>query len=118
LGTIIKSKPLPNISDSFIQNVRVIFDKIEIVNKFNQYFVDIGSDLASKIPPTKVDISSYLKGNFSSSFSLYFTDAMEIISVVSSLQNKSSAGHDSIPVNIMKSSILHIAEPIAKLINC
>jgi len=70
LGTVIKSKPLPNIFDSYIQNGRVITDKTEIVNKCNQYFVDIGSDLASKIPPTKVNISTYLKGNFSSSFSL------------------------------------------------
>ena len=29
-----------------------------------------------------------------------------------------SAGYDSIPMNILKSSIFHIAEPIAKLINC
>jgi len=43
---------------------------------------------------------------------------MEIMSVVSSLQNKSSAGYDSIPADIMKSYILHIAEPMAKLINC
>jgi len=82
LVTVIKSKPLINIADSYIHNGSVITDKIEIVNKFNQYFIDIGSELASKIAATKVDISSYLEGNFLSSFSLYFTDAMEIISVV------------------------------------
>ena len=48
---------------------------------------------------------------------MFPTDATEIIRIVSEFKNKFSAGFDEIPLNILKSSIVHVAEPISKLIN-
>jgi hypothetical protein len=48
---------------------------------------------------------------------LYPTCAAEVIEIVSNFKNKWSAGVDSIPINIVKASIVYIAEPISKIIN-
>ena len=51
------------------------------------------------------------------SFALYPTDANEIVNIVLNFTNKNSFGIDGIPVDIMKSSIYHIADPICSIIN-
>ena len=58
-----------------------------------------------------------MKGNFINSFGLVETDASEIVSVVKSLKTKTSAGHDNIPVDIMKLTINQTASVLAKIVN-
>ena len=106
-----------DIVGSFIVDGVTITDKNEIVEKFNEYFVNIGSQLAASIQPSNLHFSNYLKQTYMNSFVLFPTNAMEVINIVSALQNKQSFGFDCIPVNIMKSSISYIAEPIAVIIN-
>ena len=54
LNTLIKkSKQSPTYPESFDDNGKCISDKNVAVNKFNQYFVNIGVDLANKIPVPK-----------------------------------------------------------------
>ena len=118
LGNLVKNKPAKRIPDSFIVNGNLITDKIKIVNKFNDYFLNIGTELASKIPSTSVNIFKFLKRNSENFCSLYFTDAQEIKHIVSKLPSKMSFGYDNIPISIVKYSIAHIAEPLAKIINC
>ena len=52
------------------------------------------------------------------SFVLFPTDSTEVMNIVNCLKNKSSSGVDDIPVTILKSSIFHIAKPLAAIINC
>ena len=117
LGSILNTNQGCEIANCFTDNGVEITDKYEIVNKFNDYFVNIGSRLASAIPNSKTHFSTYLNASTCNSFCLFPTDAAEIIGIVSELKNKWSAGFDNIPVNIMKSSINHIAESISRLIN-
>ena len=108
---------------------REITDKNEIVERFNDYFVNLGSRLASSIPTSATSFADYLKSPNPNFFVNYPTNAAEIIDIVSNLSSKCrlrrsagwsagwSAGCDTIPVNIMKVSIRHIAEPLSELIN-
>src|ERR1051325_5469376 len=105
-----KSSPKNMVSSFTVDGVK-IDNKIEIVEKFNEYFVGIGSKLASSIPNASKPFHAYLNSLSMNSFSLYSTDANEIIKIVSDFQNKTSSGFDDIPVNI-------IAEPISQIINC
>ena len=66
----------------------------EIVEKFNTYFVNLGSHLASSIHNVSTKFSSYLKAPSPSSFFLYSTDADEIVKIVKKFQNKQSFGVD------------------------
>ena len=117
LGNIIKTQSCKNSIDSFSINGIEIRDKNEIANKLNDYFVNIGSQLAALIPAATVNFSTYLKDQYMNSFCLFATDANEIIDIASNLKNKKSAGYDQIPVNVMKSTIYPIAEPISNIIN-
>ena len=47
-------------NDEIIDNNRNITDKHIITNKFNSYYVNIGSNLASKIKPVKSSHYDYL----------------------------------------------------------
>ena len=101
----------------FTLNGVTITDKIEIVENLNQYFVNIGSQLAASIQPAHSQFSDYLKPTNINSFMFFPTSSTEVINIVSNFQNKQSFGFDNIPVNIMKSSISYVAEPIAAIIN-
>ena len=92
-------------------------DKAEIVQKFNEYFVSIGSRLAATIPASPVSFSDHLTSPNLYDFALYETSPNEIIEIVDKLKNKWSSGFDNIPVTILKASIFKIAEPISRLIN-
>ena len=91
----------------------------DIVEHFNDYFVNIGTRLAEAIHSPSTDFTSYLDKTLKTtdSFVLHPTDAWEIIRIVNGFAGKSSCGVDGLPVNLMKECIVHIAEPLSALIN-
>ena len=117
IGDLTGKAQRENISDSFTVNGITITDKREIVEKLNDYFVNIGRLLATSIQPSPLHFSDYIKKTYLNSLVFFPTDASEVINIVSSFKNKESFGFDNIPVNIMKSSICFIAEPISAIIN-
>ena len=56
-------------TESFVDNGKIISDKNAIVQKFNDFFVNIGPTLASKIQSTNTNRSrAYLCGDYPDSF--------------------------------------------------
>ena len=105
IGKLIKSEAGLDTFTSFTDDHgQQITDKNEIANKFNDYFVNIGSRLAATIPLSNTSFSTYLRNNYPDSICMYPTDANEITYIVSKFDNKVSYGHDCIPVTIMKES--------------
>jgi len=88
-----------------------------MAKSFNEYFSNIGPLLAKKIQKTDVNCLSFLKGDFKNAFAIFDTTPHEIIYISNSLTNKSSAGHDNIPLDIMKFCISYIAQPISIIVN-
>jgi hypothetical protein len=103
--------------DSFNSSNGKITDKNEVVEKFNEYFANIGPTLANKIPKATVTHESFLEGSFKKSFSLFLTSPEEIIDVVNNLTTKKSAGYDDISTEIIKLAIPYVANPISCLAN-
>jgi len=68
LGKILNKNEGSKIVDCFTDNGVEITDKNEIVNKFNDYFVNIGCRLASAIPNSVNHFSSYLNTPTCNSF--------------------------------------------------
>ena len=90
----------------------------QIANKFNEYFTNVGSNLAAKIPNSKVSQTEFSESTQkNNTFALFLTDPGEIINISDTLNNKTSFGHDEIPVDIMKVAIRQIASIMSKLIN-
>jgi len=117
LGRLVNKNNHRNISFDFKVNGNSCADPTTIVNTFNEYFSNVGKNLASKIPVSTPSHVSYLKGSYSSSFALYPTSVHEIIDVTKQLPNKKSSGFDEITVDILKQSIISIAEPLTLIVN-
>ena len=88
------------------------------MQKFNDFFVNIGPTLASKIQPSNTNHKHYLCGdNYPRLFCSIFNNSPGSNKATNELANKTSAGYDNISVNFIKKIILHIAAPLSTLIS-
>ena len=99
----------------------IINDKVEtshhvIANKFNQYFTNIGNDLAEKIPHTETDPVAYIKSSIPESIYLSDVDSTEVVKIIKSLKN-ASAGSDGVHAKIVKESYALYVEPLVHILN-
>ena len=87
----------------FDNDKNLISDQKNIANKFNEYFVNVGSNIENNIPKTHGDFKSYLnKIKSSKSFFLHATGPLEIDKIIDTLDLNKSTGPNSIPVHILK----------------
>ena len=75
-------------------NQSISTDKSIILNKFNDYFVNVGPTLASKLLPEPVDITDHIKNSCSNSMFHDSTDANEVCQVINTLKLINSKGID------------------------
>ena len=94
----------------------MISDPIIIANKFNQYFANIGSTLADKIP-SATHFNSYLSNPVDSVFSFHTVTEENISHIINKLKNKVSYGHDSISSIMIKRAHEPLIKPLTLLIN-
>ena len=117
LNRIINKNKNVDVLDNFVKDGMNVTNSVDIVNNFNEFFTNIGCKLAAAVPSSNSHYSSFMDGSYPNSFSLYLTNADEILSIVSGLKSKTSAGYDCIPVNVMKHSIISVCQPLACIIN-
>ena len=91
-----------------------ISDPKEIANLFCKYFTNIGPNLASKIPASEKLHSSFLPPKLVNSIFLEVASEEEICGTC---RSATAAGHDSIPMNLIKDSIDKMIFPITSIIN-
>ena len=101
----------------FEQDGRVVSDPDDIVAKFNDFFVNIGKNISSKIPSSLAPFSSFLKNPISSFFTFDSCDPDEIVNIVKNFSGKDSFGYDMIPTSLVKCCINQISEPLSALVN-
>ena len=104
------SKKKSNITKIKFKNNN-IEDPKEIANVFNSYFSTIGENLAKNIPSSNKHFSSFLGQPNPNSIYFNPTTKYEITDIVTSLNNKQSAGHDDISNLILKSIITFYCRP-------
>ena len=95
-------------------NIKLLFtqyisDSKIIANSFNNYFINIGSSLASSIK-SENDPLLYFQTNKKSIY-IPEIDKSEIESIISSINNLSS-GYDELPASIMKQCIGSYIDPL------
>lgn len=94
---------------SLILNDHQIHNKSEIATKLNDFFTNVGTDLAEKIPPSNVSCKTYLS-ECNSEMSYTELTFEELRKACSSLKSNKSPGIDEIGVNIVK-QVYDIIEP-------
>ena len=77
----------------------------EIVEKFDQYFTQVGPNLVNKIPSTNATFYSYLPKPVMHSIFVSFTNATEVEKIANQLENKMCIGYDGIRLDIIKKSL-------------
>ena len=85
IKNVINQNKSKKISDQFILNNKKITDPNEIANGFNDYSVNIGPTLASKIKSEGLSYRSFLHNDLYESFFLEPTNEVEIVNIISHL---------------------------------
>jgi len=105
--------------DELLINGKITNDKFQMANKFNEYFVKVGSELASKIPSVSGDFRKYINNAQTSIESIFVqpTDPTEIANIVNNFKSNKSPGFDDIRPSVVKNIIQTIAQPLADIFN-
>ena len=90
-------------------------DVQQIANAFNNYFTEIGPNLASKII-SRVNPMSYISSSIENSMFLPYIDETEISTIIKNIKN-SSPGWDNIPPVLLKSCIISYIKPLTYIVN-
>ena len=74
----------------FVLNNKIMSEKLEIANKFNEFFVNVGPNLAKNIEvcDRNIDVLNYLQNRNSMSMFLKSVSEGEVIKVVNSFKGK------------------------------
>ena len=98
-------------------NDETIDDPQQMATKFNEYFTNIGPNLANNIPASAKRPSDFLKGNFPNSMFLMPTNEFEVSDVISNLKNSKGKGFDNIPISLIKGCNAEFSSILAYLNN-
>jgi hypothetical protein len=91
---------------------------VVIANKFNEYFVNVGPNLAKGIRKNdKISFEKYLKGNNRESMFAETVTEYEILTEIDRLSSNKSAGHDNISAKMIKTINQEICKPLSHIFN-
>ena len=115
----INTNPVDNANcfSSLNVNNKINTNPVDIANCFNDYFSNTGSKFAEKIFPSKYDHLHYLKCSNPVSIFIKPTSTIEILNLISTLNNNKSSGPFSIPTDIFKMTGNIMASPLTEIIN-
>ena len=119
LGNIIcKNKDKhSNINQIKLDN-KIVNDPMKITTAFNNYFCNIGKDLASKFDNiTDNDHSKFMKEKQNQSMYMHKTNSNEIINLINKLDTKKASGHDEFSAKFLKLCKPYISEQLSEIFN-
>ena len=115
---ISKSKQVSCIPKCFKANNLEVSESKDIANGFNNFFVNVGPNLAKSIPDCEgKSFYDYMVNNVQSSVFMQPTCESEINNIIRIFQNKTSSGHDGISMNVVKAIAQYIAKPFSHICN-
>ena len=113
---ISKKKTSTSCSRFYLNDERHVTNNKEVIaNKFNDFFVNVGPNLAEKIPTTDKSPTYLMERNLNSMAVLPVTES-EVISIIKNLKH-SSPGWDSISVDIVKNTYSIFIQPLTYIMN-
>ena len=110
-----KSKKCNNkFSKSLYINKEEITDKNIIAETFNNFFINAGSNLADKIPPSSTSFESYLP-NVTTALSENVLSEKEFKHAFFTLKANKSAGYDNLHVKVIRSMHHELEIPLMNI---
>ncbi len=108
-----------NLPKYFVINDIENYNMDEVASSFNQFFVDVGPELAKNIPnpgPGGVYMDKLIERNPHSVF-LKAVEENEIINIVKKCKNKTSTDCNGIDMSLIKQVIEGVSKPLAHICN-
>lgn len=105
-----------NYPEYFIDNSKIISDEEDIVNRFNNFFVNIGPELAKEIKMVNEPLENLIETNPKSMF-LTPTDENELLKIIKACSNKTSQDHNGIDMRTVKYVGEAITKPLTHICN-
>ena len=105
-----------NLPNNLKINKKSITDEKIIADKFNEFFINIGSNLAAKIPPSNVNFDSYLPHLCTTLAEKSVTEE-ELKRAFFSLRPNKTLGYDNINVNVVKKIYEELKTPLMRIFN-
>ena len=95
----------------------MISDPLEIANYFNEYFVNVGPNLAKKIPESPMNFKSYLDETNCNSLFLDAILESEVAKEIGQLKVTKSGGYDEMSPKVIRGISNHIVKPLTHIYN-
>ncbi len=113
-----KTKKKKTFPDTFFDGEDQITDKLEIANKFNVFFTNIGRNLANKIKyPGNKCFKNFITNKYTSHFTISMTDKETVIKIINDMKPKSSCGIDGLSMKLLKMTKEVFTELLLIIIN-
>ena len=113
-----RSKQVKSFPQFFREDGIIIDSKLEIANRFNKFFINIGPKLAQNIDvPLNKHFSDYLKTQCNHRFRFEMVDERNVSRIIEQMTPKTSCGHDNISMKLFKSLKNILLEPLTITIN-
>ena len=113
---IINKRKYKPVCKKFKHNDQVIENGYDIANRFNRFFVNVGSTLANKIPVSNECPLDFMKFNNASVFGVTQVEESEIVNIIGNF-NDSAAGWDEFKPKVIKSIKHSVKIPLAHISN-
>ena len=114
--TASEKKKSSKIHEKFIHNDKEITDPKALADGFNNYFINIGPTMASKIPNSNRSHRRFLPENLNFSLFLETTNEMEIKNIIGLLKD-GAPGQDDISSKTIKRIKEYISYPLTNIVN-
>ena len=102
----------------FIHDNDCLTDPKEIANKFNDFFVNIGPNLADRIDTQdKPPFATYLQTKVESTFHFETINEQITMKLISDMKTKSSCGIDKMSLALLKACSALLVSPLTAIIN-
>ena len=118
LGSIISKKNRESNINKLKINNKVTNNSMQIANGINDFFTNIGPELASKFQNiNKRGFMKFMEKTYTHSMYMQNTNPDEIIKLINKLDSKKSPGFDEISAKFLQLCAPYISEPLANIFN-
>ena len=112
INEVIKKKSASILPDAFVHDNKEITDPVKIANNFNEYFTNVGPNLASKIPSVNTSFKALMrKTNHHETFFIDPVTEEEVERELLGLNPNKSAGYDSFHPKVLLEIAPYIKQP-------
>ncbi|CAB4026300.1 Hypothetical predicted protein, partial [Paramuricea clavata] len=115
---LIKKKPhRSQLPTSFLCNNKYINNPKEIANNFNEFFSNIGPNLAKQFDKNSNDFKKYLNTNYVNSVFITEIKTSEVLEIMRQLKPNKSHGYDEIHPRVIKEIAPQISTVLCHIFN-